>query len=133
MTLLCLNNIQLNFNFSAYSKFETILHIMSYILRFIYNCHHPYDKVTGPFTLHELQQAELRIIYVEQRRSFSEVIQCLTSNKVVKDSVLVKLNPFLDSNGMLRISTGRCETMSLSVMILNTHSLSQMDIYQNSL
>ena len=62
VTFLCLNNIELNLNFSAYSKFENILHIMSYILRFIYNCRHPYDKVTGPFSLYELQQAELRII-----------------------------------------------------------------------
>ena len=49
------------------------------------------------------------VLYVEQCRSFSDVIQCLLNNKVVKDSVLGKLNPFLDSNGMLRINTGKCE------------------------
>ena len=108
-SLVCLNTIQLDFKFSLYSKFDTILHIMSNILRFIYNCRHPYDKLTGPFSLHELQQAEMRIIYVEQHRAFADVIECLSSNRVIKDTVIGKLNPFLDNNGMLRISTGRCE------------------------
>ena len=82
---------------------------MSYILRFIYNCRNLDNKLTGPFSLHELQQAELRVIYVEQHRAFADVIQCLLTNKVIKDSVLGKLNPFLDNNGMIRVSTGKCE------------------------
>ena len=61
--------------------------------------------------MHELQQAELRIIYVEQHRAFADVIQCLLTNKVMKDLVLGKLNPFLDldNNGMIRVLTGKCK------------------------
>ena len=108
-SLVCLNTIQLNFKILQYSEYDTILNIMSYVLRFIYNCRNSDDKLTGPFSLHELEQAELRVIYVEQHRAFTDVIQCLLTNKAIKNSVLGKLNPFLDNNGMIRVSTGKCD------------------------
>ena len=58
-SLVCLNAIQLNFKILQHSEFDTILNIMSYVLRFIYNCRNLDNKLTGPFSLHELQQAEL--------------------------------------------------------------------------
>ena len=56
-SLVCLNTIKLNLKILHFSEFDTILHIMSYILRFIYNCRNLDNKLIGPFSLHELQQA----------------------------------------------------------------------------
>ena len=112
-SLVCLLSVDLNFNTCQYGDYSTILRIMSYMLRFVYNCQNKQNKMTGPFSVLELQQAELRVIYIEQHRVFSDEIQRLATNRSIKDSVLEKLNPFLDGNGMLRISTGRCENNTL--------------------
>ena len=106
-SLTCLNVLEINFNIASFKNYTTILHIMAYVLRFIYNCRNT-DRMTGPFSTYELQQAELRVIYVEQHRAYSDTIRRLSDRKVIKDS-LAKFHPFLDGNGMLRISTGRCE------------------------
>merc|ERR1712030_7076 len=108
-TLVCLTNIDINFHPLKFSNYNTILNIMSNILRFIYNCKNVDDKLVGPFSLHEYEQAELRIVFVEQHRLFCNIIQCIQSKKSIKDPVIGKFNPFLDENGMLRIKTGKCE------------------------
>ena len=63
---------------------------MSNVLRFIYNCKNIDDKMVGPFSLHEYEQAELRIVFVEQHRLFCNIIQCISSKKSIKDPVICK-------------------------------------------
>ena len=55
----------------------------------------------------------MRIIYIVQHQAISEVIDCLLAKRNVKDSVLGKLHPFLDVNGMVRIVTGSCDNNSV--------------------
>ena len=63
----------------------------------------------GPFTLLEFQIAEMRLIYIEQRHVYMTEICKLSQNKSIFDSSLNRLNPFLDGNGILRMSTGKLE------------------------
>ena len=112
ISLVCLSTIDLDFNFTKFSSYSNILNIMSYILRFSHNCRNN-PKRSGPFSIEEIQDAEMRIIYVVQRQAFSEEIDCLLTKRRIKDSVLGKLQPFLDVNGMVRISTGSCENNSV--------------------
>ena len=103
------NNFELNFNFCKFSNYDTLLRVMCYMLRFAYNCKHPFAKMDGPFTLLEFQLAEMRLIYIEQRHVYMNEICKLSQNKSIFDSPLNRLNPFLDGNGILRISTGKLE------------------------
>ena len=63
-------------------------------------------RVNETTTLEERQEAEQFIIHVVQEEAFSEGIKSLTQNKELqknKSTELHKLNPFMDSQGILRV------------------------------
>ena len=94
----------LNFHISDYSDFSKLLRVVCYILRFIHNSSHSYDRMSGPFSSLEYYNAELRIVYLEQRVVFEEEIRCLTMKRPLpKGSPLQSLSPFLDSSGFIRV------------------------------
>ncbi|GBN99825.1 hypothetical protein AVEN_156996-1 [Araneus ventricosus] len=85
--LLCMSN--------SYVK---ILRIFSYVLRFVNVI------VSGPLSASELDQAENRLIGMVQGEVFSAEIRNLQCKKgVLPNSKLRNLNPFLDSDGVLRV------------------------------
>lgn len=54
--------------------------------------------------MEELLQAEAVIIKSVQREAYEEELACIASGKdIPKNSVLKKLNPYLDDRGLLRI------------------------------
>ena len=109
-SLVCLVTSNLKFSMTAFGKFSTIVNILAYILRFIYNCRSSDERMTGPFSCLELQNAELRAVYLEQRNFFSEEIDALNAQRSISPrSPIVALRPFLDENGVLRIQTGRSD------------------------
>ena len=109
-SLVCLITVDLNFNMNAFGKFSTIIHILAYMLRFIYNCRSSDERMIGPFSVLELQNAELRAVFLEQRNFFSDEIDALNARRSISSkSSIATLRPFLDENGILRIQTGRCE------------------------
>ena len=109
-SLICLVTSDLNFNMNAFGKFSTILHILAYMLRFIYNCRSSDERMTGSFSVLELQNAEMRAVYLEQRNFFSDEIDALNARRSISArSSIAALRPFLDENGLLRIQTGRCD------------------------
>ncbi|GBN46894.1 hypothetical protein AVEN_122159-1, partial [Araneus ventricosus] len=90
--LLCMSN--------SYVK---ILRIFSYVLRFV-NVIKSNVIVSGPLSASELDQAENRLIGMVQGEVFSAEIRNLQCNKgVLPNSKLRNLNPFLDSDGVLRV------------------------------
>ena len=99
---------ELNLDFSDYSDLSKLLRVVCYILRFIHNATHRYDRMTGPFSSLEYHNAELRIVYLEQRLVFHEEIKCLTLRKPLpKGSPLLSLNPFIDDSGFIRVRPNR--------------------------
>ncbi|GBO30480.1 hypothetical protein AVEN_33752-1 [Araneus ventricosus] len=90
--LLCMSN--------SYVK---ILRIFNYVLRFV-NVIKSNVIVSGPLSASELDQAENRLIGMVQGEVFSAEIRNLQCKKgVLPNSKLRNLNPFLDSDGVLRV------------------------------
>lgn len=104
------------FDLERYNDLAKSLRIVGYVLRFINNCKSKRlgcELETCRFTTEELEFAELKLIYVEQRQAFPDEIKAISSERSLpKHSKLSKLNPFLDQEGILRIK-GRLQFSSL--------------------
>lgn len=92
-----------NFNlFSKYSSFIRLQRIVAYCLRFKTNAQN--RKITGPLTVTELQNATFVLVKIAQAECFKQELKDLKNLKSVpKSSNLVKLNPFLDEQGIIRV------------------------------
>ncbi|GBL80871.1 hypothetical protein AVEN_26290-1 [Araneus ventricosus] len=85
------------------SSYVKIIRIFSYALRFV-NVKKSNVIVSGPLCASESDQAENRLIWMVQGEVFSAEIQNLQCQKsVLPNSTLRNLNPFLDSDGVLRV------------------------------
>ncbi|GFT63412.1 integrase catalytic domain-containing protein, partial [Nephila pilipes] len=52
------------------NRFLTIVRVLSFIFRFIFNCKNPGNKKEGPLTSEEMMEAEYFLLKQEQLRSF---------------------------------------------------------------
>ncbi|XP_049879876.1 uncharacterized protein LOC126376494 [Pectinophora gossypiella] len=96
-----------------YSDLEKLTRIMCYVNRFIYNCNAKnVNKKKGNLCPEELNSALLSIIKLDQEKHFMQEIKSLKSNNVLKSN-LNNLNPFLDSEGLLRVG-GRLQNADLT-------------------
>ena len=88
-------------------NFTRLKRITAWIMRFAANCkahQNNAERVVGPLTTAELRRAEDYWILFSQVENFSREIGALRADKsILLSSPLVSLNPFLDSNGMLRV------------------------------
>ncbi|GFY33024.1 integrase catalytic domain-containing protein [Trichonephila clavipes] len=92
-TLLCKSN--------SYIK---IVRIFSYVLRFSNNVNKRKLTLSGPLSATDIDQAETKLIRMVQEQVFLAEIKSLQSKGVVSpNSKLRNLNPFIDSDGLLRI------------------------------
>ncbi|GFQ83656.1 integrase catalytic domain-containing protein [Trichonephila clavata] len=95
-----------------YSSLLKLPRVTAYIFRFV-NVLRRKDFEKGPLASEDLFNAEIFWVKVTQNGFFSSEITCLKSDKPLqKDSKLLCLNPFLDDNGVLRV-TGRLEKLLL--------------------
>ncbi|XP_066973185.1 uncharacterized protein [Macrobrachium rosenbergii] len=102
------------FEFSRWSSFPKALNIVGWVLRFVGNCKASSLKAGGPLTYGELMKAKVKLLYCAQRQAFAKEINALAlSQPLPKGSPLVKLDPYLDEEGLLRIK-GRLENAELS-------------------
>ncbi|KAK4324412.1 hypothetical protein Pmani_004972 [Petrolisthes manimaculis] len=115
------------FDFKRCSDFTKVMNIFAWVKRFILNCRSNTTKLSGPLTYEELSKAKENILICVQKESYEKEINALSQGKPLpKDSSLRKLNPFLDSNGLLRIK-GRLQYADLSydtkhpIIIPNCH------------
>ena len=97
---------------SRFSSWDTAVGVVSYLKR-------PFKKNkprTVTTTVAERQNAEMLILKEVQRTAFEDEITRLSrqegNRKLVKNSPLLKLDPFLDDTGLLRVG-GRLEKSSL--------------------
>lgn len=88
--------------FSSYNK---IVRSIAYCLRFKTNClREKCERQTGSLTVNEIRSSLNCIIKLIQKEYFTQEICSLERNKVLKlNSKLLSLNPFLDSEGILRV------------------------------
>lgn len=129
----CPNGDEIFLRFSSMSKLQRI---SAYCLRFKNNCKRNINKqplLFGPLTVKELKEAELAMVRSAQQ-DFSDDIKILnTARALTSKSRLSSLNPFIDSNGILRVG-GRLKHANLSInqkhpMILSpSHPLTKLII-----
>jgi hypothetical protein len=78
--------------------------VIAVCLRFIHNCHHKTNKVSGFLTSGELNKARVAILKIIQRQHFNGELTDLRNNKTIrKDSKLIALSPFLSKEGLIRV------------------------------
>lgn len=100
------------------SSFTKLVRVTSWCLRFAYNTlkSKPSFRVTGPIsgplTSEELQRSLHALVKCVQFQSFSKDIKDLQSKKSCSTG-LIRLQPFLDDNGLLRVG-GRLVNSSLN-------------------
>jgi hypothetical protein len=104
--------------YSVERKLNKLQRVIGYCLRFINNCRNKNQRVNGSLTCLELIQAHNRIIAYVQKREFAEEIHVLShesnNKKLNKNSRLLSLNPFIDSNDNLLRVGGRIGNSNFS-------------------
>ena len=126
------------FDFHKWSHFNTAHYVVALVLRFINNCKPHISKLSGPLTSDEWDNAKIKLFYCVQREAYPQEISALLRNKSLpKGSKLIKLDPFLDNQDLLRIK-GRLENAELSyeskhpIIIPNGHIAKLLISFQHS-
>ncbi|CAK9809183.1 hypothetical protein ANTQUA_LOCUS5922, partial [Anthophora quadrimaculata] len=85
-------------------SFKRLKRVFGYVLRFIHNLKPQAKKLTGPLTVSEIEAANEKIILITQSVAFSKEIQSLKDGgRIISNTRLIPLKPFLDKQGILRI------------------------------
>jgi len=100
------------FNLSRFSNFDRARRAMAYVFRFIALCRKEAFS-SHVLTLEELNRAEHFLIKESQTHSYSSEIAVLSNGRFIEKSNLYSLNPFLDSENLLRVNC-RLENSHLS-------------------
>ncbi|GFU27558.1 integrase catalytic domain-containing protein [Trichonephila clavipes] len=96
------------------NNYTKLLHILSYIFRFLHNSRNPSVKRSGQLDYSEVNEAELCLIKNLQASAFQEEIEFLAKSSCnSKKGKLFSLNPFLDGNQILRVG-GRLQNSDLT-------------------
>ena len=100
---------------SRWSSFDKAIRIVGWILRFCRRTRHKEAVESLPYiTQEEFGHAEIVLLRLVQKEQFSEEFECLENGKSIsKSSVLFKLQPFIDNQGLLRMR-GRIQLSPLS-------------------
>ncbi|GFY21718.1 integrase catalytic domain-containing protein [Trichonephila clavipes] len=81
-----------------------IIRVLSFICRFVYNCKSKESKGIGPLELGELKKAEQLLLKLVQKEEFKVEMNGIQNSAMVPSNSRVKtLNPFIDSEGILRV------------------------------
>lgn len=97
------NDFQLPDTANSKYPFTALKRVIGYCLRFAHNCRSK-QKRNNSLTYNELICAERSIIKIMQSNFYSEEINTLRKNKLVKNSSsLLSLSPFLDEYVIIRV------------------------------
>ncbi|GFW03349.1 DUF1758 domain-containing protein [Trichonephila clavipes] len=81
-----------------------IIRVLSFICRFVYNCKSKESKRIRPLDLGELKKAEQLLLKLVQKEEFKVEMNGIKNSAMVPSNSRVKtLNPFIDSEGILRV------------------------------
>ncbi|GFW70838.1 integrase catalytic domain-containing protein [Trichonephila clavipes] len=105
-TVLTLNFNQTFFDhlLSRSNKFLTIVRVLSFLYRFLFNIRNPTNKKTGPLTSDEMKEAEIYLMKQVQLSSFYKEIRAMQNgDDFCNKSKILNLSPFLDDKGIIRV------------------------------
>ncbi|GFS72576.1 integrase catalytic domain-containing protein [Trichonephila clavipes] len=105
-TVLTLNFNQKFFDhlLSRSNKFLTIVRVLSFLYRFLFNIRNPTNKKTGPLTSDEMKEAEIYLMKQVQLSSFYKEIRAMQNgDDICNKSKILNLSPFLDDKGIIRV------------------------------
>ncbi|XP_030757752.1 uncharacterized protein LOC115883522 [Sitophilus oryzae] len=90
---------------SRFSNLTRLERVIAYCIRFINNCRRKEDeRLSSSLSCDEISHASLVLARLSQRQSFSEDLVTLSKQgQVSNKSKLIKLHPFLDENGLIRV------------------------------
>ncbi|GFY12677.1 integrase catalytic domain-containing protein [Trichonephila clavipes] len=81
-----------------------IIRVLGFICRFVYNCKSKESKRIGPLDLGELKKAEQLLLKLVQKEELKVDMNGIQNSAMVPSNSRVKtLNPFIDSEGILRV------------------------------
>ena len=126
-----LSDKSINILFESSSSWYIIRIRVAWILQFMYNLKNK-DWSTKKLTLNIINEAENAIWRIIQNSYFhSTLLSLKTKNLIPKNDRLIKLNPFIDNSGLLRVG-GRLENSTAPfetkhpLIIPNNHHLSKV-------
>ncbi|GFU21132.1 integrase catalytic domain-containing protein [Trichonephila clavipes] len=105
-TVLTLNFNQTFFDhlLSRSNRFLTIVRVLSFLYRFLFNIRNPTNKKTGPLTSDEMEEAEIYLMKQVQLSSFYKEIRAVQNgDDICNKSKILNLSPFLDDKGIIRV------------------------------
>ena len=107
VTCLISVNVSPIFIFERHSSLMKIINIVAWVHRFINNCLcHRSRRTKGPLTSQEINLAKVRVWRTLQQQIYGQEISQLQQGRPLhKSSQIGKLNPVLDSDGLLRVFT----------------------------
>lgn len=103
---------QCNDFLNKYSSFDHLCLIVSWIIRFTKKCRKIPVETATYITLPESNAARIFILTMIQSIAFKKDMADLKLNKLSKQSKIINLNPFIDSDGLLRVG-GRISNASI--------------------
>ena len=118
---------------NKYSSITKLVRVTAWCFRFFYNC--KFIKYNSPtfkkpyLIICELRNAEIAWVRYAQTLAFPEELQNLiVGNSIPKNSRIIKLSPYLDSNTQLLRVGGRLKNSSISkkqkhLILLPTNSI----------
>ncbi|GFU65046.1 integrase catalytic domain-containing protein [Trichonephila clavipes] len=104
-TVLTLNFNQTFFDhlLSRSNRFLTIVRVLSFLYRFLFNIRNPTNKKTGPLISDEMEEAEIYLMKQVQLSSFYKEIRAMQNgDDICNKSKILNLYPFLDK-GIIRV------------------------------
>ena len=89
---------------SRFNSLDKVLKVMGWILRFLSNMRNNHPCNLPYLALEELSDAKTKLLFLAQASVYSDEIHRLKSGLPIRrDSCLRKLNPFIGSDGLLRV------------------------------
>ena len=89
---------------SRFSSLDKVLKVMGWILRFLSNMRNNHPCNLPYLALEELSDAKTKLLFLTQASAYSDEIHRLKSGLPIRrDSCLRRLNPFIGSDGLLRV------------------------------
>ncbi|GFU65893.1 uncharacterized protein TNCV_5011911 [Trichonephila clavipes] len=115
-TFACELNTASVINLSKFSSLQKLLRVTSWVLRFVHNICNKLNKRYDELTLEEIDGAEKFWIQLGQRDAFAEEVNCLRASKLLlKTSIILEFNPFLDTDELIRVG-GRLQKSKFSYL-----------------